>query len=134
MKKTVYILVSFILLALHVSAQRIATFEMRYITSDTKANGDSDFHGETEWMNLDQRIDFLNKYAAYSAEFWGNPQVSQPLLAIGEAQGVVQNIKPQPLTKVRRTLRLSDWQTYGNRGSNGGYGPVRQKPLLPMVD
>lgn len=115
MRKIVYILVSFILLALHVSAQRIATFEMRYITSDTKANGDSDFHGETEWMNLDQRIDFLNKYAAYSAEFWGNPQLSQPLLAIGEAQGVVQNIKPQPLTKVRRTLRLSDWQAYGHR-------------------
>ena len=120
MRKIVYILVSFILLALHVSAQRIATFEMRYITSDTKANGDSDFHGETEWMNLDQRIDFLNKYAAYSAEFWGNPQLSQPLLAIG-------------VCLIGRHMGI-DREKQKNRGSNGGYGPVRRKPLLPMAD
>lgn len=115
MKRNAFITVLIAMFTLCVRAQNNATFEMRYITSDTKANGDTDFHGETEWMNLEQRIDFLRKYAAYSSGFWGNPQLDKPLLAVGEAEDVLQNIKPQPLTNVRRTLRLSDWRAYGYR-------------------
>ena len=59
MKKILFLLSS--LWALSTSGQ-VSTLETRYFTSDVKANGETDFHGETEWMNLEQRIDFLAKW------------------------------------------------------------------------
>lgn len=96
-----------------VKAQKLQTFEMRYFTSDVKANGETDFHGETEWMDTEQRVDFLNKYAEYASQYWGNPQLDKPLLTNEEVKDVVGNIKPQPLTNIRRTIRLSEWRAYG---------------------
>lgn len=96
-------------------AQSVSTFEMRYLTSDPKANGETDFHGKTEWMNLDQRIHFLRNYANFASRFWGNPELDHPLLGNGEATDALQRIKPQPLTNVRRTLRLDGWKAYGHR-------------------
>ena len=49
MKKILFLLSS--LWALSTSGQ-VSTLETRYFTSDVKANGETDFHGETEWMNL----------------------------------------------------------------------------------
>lgn len=95
--------------------QSSSTLEARYFTADARANGETDFHGETEWMNLEQRLDFLEKYAAYAASFWKNPQLDRPLLDKGEAVDRLKKIKPQPLTGVRRTLRLDDWAAYGWR-------------------
>lgn len=96
-------------------AQSVSTFEMRYLTSDPKANGETDFHGKTEWMNLDQRIHFLRNYANFASRFWGNPELDHPLLENGEATDALQRIKPQPLTNVRHTLRLDGWKAYGHR-------------------
>lgn len=96
-----------------VKAQKLQTFEMRYFTSDVKANGETDFHGETEWMDTEQRVDFLNKYAEYASQYWGNPQLDKPLLTNEEVKDVVGNIKPQPLTNIHRTIRLSEWRAYG---------------------
>ena len=67
MKKILFLLSS--LWALSTSGQ-VSTLETRYFTFDVKANGETDFHGETEWMNLEQRIDFLTKYGNYAAKFW----------------------------------------------------------------
>lgn len=113
MKHIIYIIGLFALLPFGVKAQRSSTFEMRYITTDTKANGETDFHGETEWMDTNQRVDFLNKYADFSSAFWKNPQLDKPLLAKGEVTHTLQGIKPQPLTNIRQTIRLADWQAYG---------------------
>lgn len=104
-----------VLLPFCMKAQNSSSLEMRYITSDVKANGETDFHGETEWMNLEQRIDFLNKYAVFASSFWKNPQLNKPILNKGEVQERLKGIKPQPLTNVRRTLRLTDWAAYGWR-------------------
>lgn len=96
-------------------AQTVSTFEMRYLTSDSKADGETDFHGETEWMDLEQRIGFLNAYADFASRFWGNPNLDIPLLTDEETAGTLRGIKPQPLTNVRRTLRLEGWKAYGHR-------------------
>ncbi|MBC5632984.1 glycosyl hydrolase family 2 [Parabacteroides hominis] len=104
------------LIASNAGAQGVtSTFEMRYITSDAKADGETDFCGETEWMSLDQRIDFLSKYASFASGFYGNPGLDVPLIDDGDLQKAVDRIKPQPLTNVRQTLRLSDWRAYGYR-------------------
>ena len=108
-----FLLSGLISLAMGANAQTVSTLEARYFTSDTKANGETDFHGKTEWMDLEQRIDFLNTYADYAATFWGNPQLDTPLLQADEAALALQNIKPQPGTKVRSTIRLNNWKAYG---------------------
>ena len=58
--------ISFIIAVLctaNIYAQQVTTFEMRYLTSDAKANGVTDFHGETEVFDTEQRIEALNNYA-----------------------------------------------------------------------
>lgn len=112
MKKILILLSS--LWALSISGQ-VSTLEMRYLTPDTKANGETDFHGKTEWMNLEQRIDFLAKYGNYAATFWSNPQLDRPILSPQEVPLTLQNIKPQPTTQTRKTLSLTQWKSYGYR-------------------
>lgn len=69
MKKIALLVLLSTLFFSYTEAQVHTTFEMRYITSDSKADGETDFTGESEWMSLDQRIDFLNKYAAFASGF-----------------------------------------------------------------
>ncbi|MCR6504120.1 hypothetical protein [Bacteroides muris (ex Fokt et al. 2023)] len=52
MKKIAYVILLSAISALPAKAQNSATVEMRYFTSDAKADGDTDFHGEKEWMNF----------------------------------------------------------------------------------
>jgi hypothetical protein len=39
------------------------SFELRYFSQDTNANGETDFKGETSVLDNEQRITFLNEYA-----------------------------------------------------------------------
>ena len=112
MKKILFLLSS--LWALSTSGQ-VSTLETRYFTSDVKANGETDFHGETEWMNLEQRIDFLAKYGNYAAKFWNNPQLDRPVLSSQEVPSTLKGIKPQPTSQTRKTLSLKQWKAYGYR-------------------
>ena len=94
---------------------QVTTFEMRHFTSDPKADGVTDFHGKTEWFDTDGRLDALNKYAGYASRFWGDPGLDTPLFTDAEISRRVAEIKPQPLTSVRRTVRLEEWRAYGYR-------------------
>ncbi len=101
--------------------QKQTTFEMRYFTKDPKADGSTDFHGETEWLDTDQRVDLLNKYAAYASRFWGDPGLDTPLFPESAVQERLARVKPQPLTSVRRTLPLKAWRAYGyKKGKESG--------------
>ncbi|WP_337813811.1 hypothetical protein [Parabacteroides johnsonii] len=115
MKKIALLVLLSTLFFSYTEAQVHTTFEMRYITSDSKADGETDFTGESEWMSLDQRIDFLNKYAAFASGFYGNLGLDKPLIGDEDIRQTVRRIKPQPLTNVRQTLRLADWRAYGYR-------------------
>ena len=120
MKKIALLVLLSTLFFSYTEAQVHTTFEMRYITSDSKADGETDFTGESEWMSLDQRIDFLNKYAAFASGFYGNLGLDKPLIGDGDIRQTVRRIKPQPLTNVRQTLRLADWRAYGYRAGKAG--------------
>lgn len=95
------------------SAQQVNTFEMRHFKNDAKANGVTDFHGETEVFDTDQRVEALNKYADYASEFWNDPMLDKPLFTNEEVRARVAKIKPQPTTSVRSTLLLEDWRACG---------------------
>lgn len=113
MKKIAFLMFLGAFMALNAEAQVTSTFEMRYFTSDAKADGETDFSGETEWMSLDQRIDFLSKYADFASGFYGNPDLEIPIVSDKDLQQTAGRIKSQPLTNIRQTLRLSDWRACG---------------------
>ena len=94
-------------------AQQVSTFEMRYLTNDTKADGVTDFHGENEWLNTDQRVKVLGRYADFASKFWGDPELDTPLFTDAQVTERVAGIKPLPLTSVRHTVRLADWKAVG---------------------
>lgn len=101
-------------LAVNLFAQTVSkSFELRYFTSDPRANGETDFKGETEWMNTDQRIQFLNHYADYASRFFGDPGFDQVVVSGKEVDEALTKVKPQPLTKIRQTIPLKGWKSYG---------------------
>ena len=104
----------FLLSVLKIQAQ---VFEMRYLTNDPKANGFTDFHGEKEWYDTDTRVALLNSYADYASAFWGDPKLNTPLFSDAEVSARVTGIKPQPTTKVRRTIDLNQWRAFGYKKS-----------------
>lgn len=96
-----------------VSEDNIETFDMRYYTSDIKANGDTDFYGDKDWFNLEQRLDVLCKFAEYAAPYWGNPNLDKPLLKEDDINDRLSKIKELPITNIRKTIRLESWKAYG---------------------
>lgn len=95
-------------------SQEAVTFEMRHFSSDAKADGVTDFHGETEVFNTEQRVAALNAYADFASSFWGDPGLDIPLFTDAQVKERTASIKPQPLTSVRRTVRLSQWRSTAN--------------------
>lgn len=114
MRRVVQILfATFLAAGLH--AQTVTTFEMRYLTKDPKADGVTDFHGETEWFDTEQRVAVLGSYTDYASRFWGDPGLDRPMFTDADVRARLAGIKPQPSTSVRRTIRLEDWRAYGYR-------------------
>ena len=101
-------------IVLHAQTRQVSTFEMRYLTSDPAADGETDFHGETEWLDLEGRIDALKKYADFASVFWGNPDLDKPVLTDSDISSALHAIKPQPLTGVRTTIPLGEWRACGS--------------------
>jgi len=95
--------------------QQSSTFEMRYFTKDARANGETDFKGDTEWMDTEQRISSLNAYADYASRYFNNPKLDQVIVTDDEIDVLLNKLKPQPLPGIRKVLDLSGWKAYGYR-------------------
>ena len=93
--------------------KNVTTFEMRYFTHDPKADGVTDFHGETEWLDTEDRVEAMDRYADFASRFWGDPGLDTPLFTDARVRDRLAGFKPQPLTSVRRTIRLEEWKAYG---------------------
>jgi len=90
------------------------TFEFRAVSANPAANGETDFKGKTAVMSTEERIAFLNAYTDYAAAWFGDPKLDRPAVKTGEAERRLSEIKPQPLTSIRKTIRLNDaWKQIG---------------------
>ena len=89
------------------------SFEMRWFTPDPAADGETDFHGETEWLDTDGRVRTLGQYARFASAYWENPGFDKPAVSSEEIADALAAIKPQPLTSVRRTMPLNGWKAKG---------------------
>lgn len=114
MKHILFILVGVFLSPL-LYGQLSSTFEMRYFTKDSRANGETDFKGETAWMDTEQRVVSLNTYADYASRYFNNPQLDQVIVTDEEIDALLNQLKPQPLPNVRQVLSLDGWRAYGYR-------------------
>lgn len=114
-----YLLLAFTLaLSLGLAAQKkilSKSFELRYVTSDAKANGESDFKGSTEWFNTDKRISYLKHYADYATRYFGDEMLNHPAVSQQELTTAMNQLKPQPQPQIRHELHLIDWRWYGYR-------------------
>ena len=90
-----------------------STFELRYFTDDKSANGETDFKGEKEWMNVEQRVEFLGDYAKYAGNYFNDPGLDTKIVSKKEVDSLLGSIKPQPSTSVRKTIQLDKWKAYG---------------------
>lgn len=88
--------------------------ELRFVSQDPKANGETDFKGETSTLSTQQRIDYLNRYAEVLPQYVDNFSLDKPIVTIEEAKERLKQIKPQPQPKVRRRIVLDDWRWMGD--------------------
>lgn len=96
-------------------AQTASSFELRYFMPDVRANGETDFKGETSVFTTDQRIDFLKQYAAVAGKRFDDPWMNTIVVDEYEAMETLVQIKPQPLPDIRKRKVLSEWKFTGYR-------------------
>lgn len=85
------------------------SFELRYITSDTKANGETDFKGATEWFTTEQRVKYLTNWANYATKYFSDPELDKLVVSDEEVSTALRQLKPQPLPHVRQKIVLDEW-------------------------
>ena len=86
------------------------SFELRYVTSDSKANGETDYKGATEWMTTDQRVEYLTHWQQYASKYFGDTGLDQQVVSDDEVSDALKRLKPQPLPEVRQKLVLDEWK------------------------
>ena len=79
-------------------------FEMRFVSSDPKADG------VTDWRK--DRVEYLRHYADYAKKFFNDPDLDTLTTTEEEVVAALKKLKPQPLPKVRQRILLNDWQWY----------------------
>ncbi len=96
------------------SAETISkSFELRYISNDTAADGETDYIGGNTVLDTDQRVEFLKKYADFASKFFDDPNYDYEIVKDDEVASVLRKIKPQPQPKVRERIVLNDWKWLG---------------------
>ena len=114
MRKTIS-LICFLTLTLSGMAQPSRSFELRYFSNDAAANGETDFKGETEIFNTEQRVEFLRHYAEYAKKFFHDQNLDHVVVSDQDAVEAASRIKPQPLPQYRQRINLDQWHWRGFR-------------------
>ena len=86
------------------------SFEFRYFTNDSSANGETDFKGKSAIFTTEQRIEFLKNYAEYAKAFFHDPDLDKKVVSDSEVTYAMRNLKEQPLPDVRKRIRLQQWK------------------------
>jgi hypothetical protein len=116
MPKTLLPVVCYTVLVAAAPAREISrSFELRYVTADGKANGETDFKGTTSVFTTEQRLEFLSHYEKVAGKFFGDTNWDTKIVSDEEVGQTLRQIKPQPQPEVRRRLALTDWKYLGSR-------------------
>ena len=114
MKLSILFLLTFFLFELSALSQTISeSFELRYFTNNSKANGETDFRGETAVFNTDERIEYLRNYATIAKDFFNDPDLDTQVVTDDQLKRAMSKIKPQPVPEVRKRIPLVTWKWMG---------------------
>ncbi|MBR1410386.1 MAG: hypothetical protein IJ580_04730 [Prevotella sp.] len=91
-------------------SQESRSFELRYVTNDAKANGETDYKGATAWMTTDQRVEYLKHWQQYASKFFGDQTLAEQVVTDDEVATAMKQLKPQPLPLVRHKMVLDEWK------------------------
>jgi len=94
------------------------SFELRYFSQDEKANGETDFKGETSTLDTEQRVQFLNEYFKQAQNHFDDFDLDHPIIPMDEARQVLKQLKPQPTPSRRKRIILDEWKWIGYRGES----------------
>jgi hypothetical protein len=118
MKSAIIFIVSIFLFELSVSSQTISeSFELRYFSNNTKANGETDFKGETAVFNTQERVEYLKNYAEVAKTFFNDQNLDTKVVSDEQLKQALNKIKPQPEPEVRKRIALKYWKWMGYKTS-----------------
>lgn len=103
----------FLLAPVLTAGQAWRSFELRYFSDHPEADGETDFRGETEIFDTEDRIRYLETYEKIAGRIFDNPHWDQQVVPDDKAKEVLATIKPQPLPAVRKRLPLVAWNWLG---------------------
>ena len=86
------------------------SFELRYVTNDAKANGETDYKGSTEWFSTDQRIEYLTQWQQYASKYFNDQTLAEQVVSQTEIDDAMKRLKPQPLPQIRQKIKLDEWK------------------------
>ncbi|MFG6687734.1 glycoside hydrolase family 2 TIM barrel-domain containing protein [Mariniflexile sp. HNIBRBA6329] len=99
-------------------AQMISkSFEMRAFSKSLATDGETDFKGKTETFTTKERVAFLNDYANYGKLFWDDKKLNKEVYPLENAQKLLKNLKPRPVSKVRNRLLTDEWLYKGYKAN-----------------
>lgn len=107
------------------------SFEMRFFSDDPKANGETDFKGETSVLSTEERITFLTRYADFASSYFEDPMLDKLVVEESEVKEQLGKIKPQPLPEIRKKIPLTEWKYLGYKD---GQTDAQQKNLNHWKD
>jgi len=89
------------------------SFEFKYFDGDGRANGETDFKGQTAVFDTDQRVDFLRNYAEFAKDFFNDPKLDKEVVTAQEVEAALKKFKKPPLPEVRKRIPLEQWKWIG---------------------
>ncbi len=105
------LLSSFILCSLSSSAQVVSrSFEMRYFSDSTLAQGTIGFNGDSTIFTPEQRINYLDQYADYAKFFFQDGELDQQAVFPADVDNLVDRFKEMPLPEKRERIELKNWR------------------------
>lgn len=113
--RKIFVLFCFLIVQQPAESQSFRSFELRYFSNDEKANGETDFKGETEVFDTEKRVEFLKHYAAYAKQFFDDQNLDYEVVSDEEAATAASKIKPKPAPQYRRCIDLDQWRWLGFR-------------------
>lgn len=107
-------------------------FEMRFISNSERANGETDFKGETSTLTTRQRIDYLNAYAEEIPKYVEDFSLDAPVVTLEEAKKRLEKVKPQPLPIIRKHIPLDEWKWIGYREGDENNTHISDRGETPI--
>ena len=101
------------------NAQIASSFELRYFSKEKDANGITDFKGDNELFDTEQRLDFLSVYADVAGKWFMDTTLDQRVTDDEEVARFLKKLKTQPLPSKRKRYVLDEWSKQGyKKGDN----------------